>query len=231
MKAHLKYLRYVVAHKLYVLRAGLCIHPWYHPLWLWRLLVHDWSKFLPAEWTPYVHAFYGESIDSVVERTAARWRRISEESHGPMSLNAEQGHAAAVEALRQTIKRDRQAAFNAAWLHHIHFNPHHWQHHILHEDSGRTLVLIPKAVLADEMVADWLAAGPKALRLHSMKQAVIETIQWYAKHHTNMLMRTPVRQRVEAILLGFAAQYGLDQHANEVRATSETRVALMADIR
>jgi hypothetical protein len=25
---------------------------------LWRGLVHDLSKFLPSEWTPYVHAFY-----------------------------------------------------------------------------------------------------------------------------------------------------------------------------
>jgi hypothetical protein len=35
-----------------------------------------------------------------------------------------------------------------------------------------------------------------------MQQAVIETIQWYAKMHAKMQLRQPVRQRVEAILLG-----------------------------
>lgn len=208
MRAHLKYLRYVLAHKFYVLRAGLHIHAWYHPRWLLRLLVHDWSKFLPAEWTPYVHTFYAPPI-------ARRTGQTLEQYHACLAAE----------------KRERLAAFNAAWLHHIHWNPHHWQHHILHQDDGRTFVLVPPAVLADEMVADWLAAGPKALRLHSMQQAVMETIQWYAQNHAKMQLRTPVRQRVEAILLAFAAQYGLDQHANDVRATAATRVALMADIR
>jgi hypothetical protein len=219
MRAHLKYLRYVLAHKFYVLRAGLHIHAWYHPRWLLRLLVHDWSKFLPAEWTPYVHTFYRSPIDDVLRE----W--------GLAEIDDKHPDFAEVQHDLAELKRDRQAAFNAAWLHHIHWNPHHWQHHILHQDDGRTLVLVPPAVLADEMVADWLAAGPKALRLHSMKQAVIETIQWYAKNHKNMQLRTPVRNRVEATLLGFAAKYGLDQHAGEVRATQATRVALMADIR
>jgi hypothetical protein len=224
MRPHLKYLRYVLAHKFYVLRAGLHIRPWYDPRWLWRLLVHDWSKFLPAEWTPYVQMFYGESVDAQAAREVVTIVYAPEPGREHV-----QAHAIAARAIE--IKRDRLADFNAAWLHHIHFNPHHWQHHILHQDDGRTLVLIPHAVLADEMVADWLAAGPKALRLHTMEQAVIETIQWYAKMHAKMQLRQPVRQRVEAILLGLAAQYGLDQHANDVRATAATRVALMADIR
>lgn len=51
--AHLRYARYVALHKLYVLRAGLQTGA---PLW--RLLIHDWSKLTPAEWGPYVRAFY-----------------------------------------------------------------------------------------------------------------------------------------------------------------------------
>jgi hypothetical protein len=27
---------------------------------LWRLLKHDWTKFLPSEWFPYVEFFYGD---------------------------------------------------------------------------------------------------------------------------------------------------------------------------
>jgi hypothetical protein len=54
MKKHFKYLRYVLRHKWFVLVAGLRVRA---PIW--RLLIHDWSKFLPQEWFPYVSSFYG----------------------------------------------------------------------------------------------------------------------------------------------------------------------------
>lgn len=55
MTPHLRYLWYVLRHKWFVLVAG----------WKWseaplgRLLIHDWSKFMPCEWVPYVRNFYG----------------------------------------------------------------------------------------------------------------------------------------------------------------------------
>ena len=53
MRRHLAYARYLLAHKWWVLVAGLRIG-----VPLWRLLVHDWSKFLPSEWVPYARTFY-----------------------------------------------------------------------------------------------------------------------------------------------------------------------------
>lgn len=53
LKAHLRYLKYVLRHKWFVFVAGRKTGA---PLW--RLLIHDWSKFSRAEWTPYVHMFY-----------------------------------------------------------------------------------------------------------------------------------------------------------------------------
>lgn len=53
MTAHLRYLRYVLRHKWFVFRAGLRYRVPLH-----QLLVHDWTKFLPSEWTPYVDQFY-----------------------------------------------------------------------------------------------------------------------------------------------------------------------------
>ena len=47
LKPHLRYLGYVVRHKWFVFRAGLRTGA---PLW--RLVIHDWSKFTPAEWGP-----------------------------------------------------------------------------------------------------------------------------------------------------------------------------------
>jgi hypothetical protein len=54
MRAHGQYLRYVLRHKWFVFvaccRLGIP----------WRGLWHDWTKFLPIEWFPYVRFFYGE---------------------------------------------------------------------------------------------------------------------------------------------------------------------------
>lgn len=52
MKPHLRYLSYVIRHKWFVFRAGLKTKA---PLW--RLIIHDWSKFSPAECGPYVRRF------------------------------------------------------------------------------------------------------------------------------------------------------------------------------
>lgn len=54
MKPHLRYLWYVLRHKWFVLLAGLRLGG----IPLWRLIVHDSSKFSPAEWGPYVERFF-----------------------------------------------------------------------------------------------------------------------------------------------------------------------------
>ena len=53
MHHHLMYLRYLVRHKWYVYVAGRKLG-----VSLWRVLIHDWSKFTPAEWGPYARYFY-----------------------------------------------------------------------------------------------------------------------------------------------------------------------------
>jgi hypothetical protein len=52
-----------------------------------------------------------------------------------------------------------RAAFDRAWLHHQHRNPHHWQHWLLQEDDGDLKTLRMPRKLACEMVADWMGAG------------------------------------------------------------------------
>lgn len=54
---------------------------------------------------------------------------------------------------------ETKAAFDAAWLHHQHANPHHWQHWVLREDSGKEKVLPMPEKFVREMVADWMGAG------------------------------------------------------------------------
>lgn len=53
MKAHLAYLRYVLRHKWFVFVACRKLG-----VPIWRAIKHDWHKFLPSEWFPYVHTFY-----------------------------------------------------------------------------------------------------------------------------------------------------------------------------
>ncbi len=52
MTSHIRYLRYVLTHKWHVLYGGLSLG-----VPVWRLLAHDWTKFTPAEWGPYVRRF------------------------------------------------------------------------------------------------------------------------------------------------------------------------------
>lgn len=56
MKMHLQYLWYVIRHKFFVFQAGLKTE-----VPIWRLLIHDWSKFSRTEWGPYARRFYGGS--------------------------------------------------------------------------------------------------------------------------------------------------------------------------
>lgn len=192
---HLRYLKYVLLHKFYVLRAGLVIGPasesWV--AWVWRLLVHDLSKFSRAEWSPYVAQFYKPKV-------------------GPPE-NAE-----------------RQADFNRAWLHHIHANPHHWQHWMLHLDNGKTLVLIPAADLVHEMVADWMAAGSKILSYPAMQTCVAETIVWYGQNMRVVQLRAVARDRVELLLATLAERYGLRDYALSVQSAKDTRASLTVDL-
>lgn len=55
MNKHFKYLWYVLRHKYFVfvecVRLGVP---------LWAAIIHDWQKFTPTEWKPYVLSFYGQ---------------------------------------------------------------------------------------------------------------------------------------------------------------------------
>lgn len=66
MKKHFQYLNYVLRHKWFVFLAGIKIGAS-----LWRLLLHDLSKFRPSEWSAYVNYFYGDKTDLETDRKAA----------------------------------------------------------------------------------------------------------------------------------------------------------------
>lgn len=166
-RAHLRYLSYVVRHKWFVLLAGLKTGA---PLW--RLVIHDWSKLTPAEWFPYVQYFYGHDD----EHYRRAWRR-------GVYLRAPRGHAL----------RSGTDAFDVAWLHHQHRNPHHHQHWLLREDDGALRALAMPEPLVREMVADWMGAG----------RAITgrwDAASWYANAAGKMILHPDTRAHVETLV-------------------------------
>jgi hypothetical protein len=88
MKAHWKYLKYVLRHKWFVLlecsKLGV-------PLWI--ALLHDWDKFMPDEWSAYVHTFYApdgskQYVESVASARARMKHQHRNKHHWQYWLNA-----------------------------------------------------------------------------------------------------------------------------------------------
>lgn len=85
--------------------------------------------------------------------------------------------------------------FEIAWLKHIHKNPHHWQHWILHHDDPNkpyTFLPMPTEYII-EMICDWWSFSWKTGNLY-------EIFQWYEEHKHQMLLNTETRAQVEKIL-------------------------------
>ena len=85
--------------------------------------------------------------------------------------------------------------FNKAWLHHIHNNPHHWQHWILVNDDpleGEIVLDMPDEYII-EMLCDWLSFSFKNENLN-------EFFDWYVKRAEYMKLSDKTRVKVEGIL-------------------------------
>ena len=86
-----------------------------------------------------------------------------------------------------------RSAFDAAWLHHQHRNPHHWQHWLLREDDGDTKALEMPASLIREMVADWMGAG----RAITGKW---EVGSWYDANRDKIVLAPETRKAVDHLV-------------------------------
>lgn len=84
-------------------------------------------------------------------------------------------------------------AFNYAWLHHIHHNPHHWQYWVLVNDDDGTLGLEMPENYVYEMVCDHWAFSHKSGNLY-------EIFDWYKSHKKNMILHENTRKLYENIL-------------------------------
>lgn len=192
MNPHWKYLKYVVKHKFFVFKAGLQTQA---PLL--RLLIHDWTKFLPCEWVPYVDKF------NRVEEIAANEKFREQVDKGVRFVHPGSAYLRFLWTARFRDAVD--AAFDRAWLHHQHWNPHHWQHWCLLDDSpsepsGKPKLLKMPEHFAREMVADWMGAGRAIHGSWDIKP-------WYVRNVTNIKLHPETRAFVEDLIFG--ADHGL----------------------
>ena len=162
---HWKYLKYLLRHKWFVLLAGQKLK-----VPMWRLLLHDLSKFLSCEWLPYARSFYGPKALYLWADTYGKYANYT-------------GRGAA------QVKRE----FDAAWLHHQHHNLHHWQSWVLREDNGGTRALQMPEQYVREMVADWYGAG-RAIT------GRWEAGEWFDKNQHKMMMHNATYARVVELL-------------------------------
>lgn len=85
--------------------------------------------------------------------------------------------------------------FNLAWLHHIHNNPHHWQHWVLINDDekeGFKALDIPNSYII-EMICDWWSFS-------WTKGNLFEIFDWYDSHKNYMMLSEKTRRFVESYL-------------------------------
>jgi hypothetical protein len=127
---YIKYSIYILKNKWWVFYAGVC----FTKAPLWRLLVHDLSKFSLSEFIPYANFFYRKDLLEGHRHPESTW---------PASK----------------FKSYWKVQFDLAWNHHQKRNPHHWQYWILRQDSGGSLLLEIPENYVREMVADWMGAG------------------------------------------------------------------------
>lgn len=83
--------------------------------------------------------------------------------------------------------------FKYAWLHHIHNNPHHWQHWILENDDEGVEILDMPYVYIIEMICDWwsfswIKGDPNII------------FGWYEERKDKIQLSDATRKTVESIL-------------------------------
>lgn len=98
--------------------------------------------------------------------------------------------------------------FKDAWLHHIHNNPHHWQHWILINDDGPAEALYMPTWYVIEMICDWWSFSFKSGNLY-------EIFDWYRDHKSRMVLHEKTRAMVENILAAIHNELEIEKEKND----------------
>ena len=88
---------------------------------------------------------------------------------------------------------ENEDTYNAAWLHHLHNNPHHWQYWILRNDDGTTQTLKMPEPYVLEMICDWWSFSFKMGK-------PLEIIEFYENNKDKIKLHEETRNIIERIL-------------------------------
>ncbi len=83
-------------------------------------------------------------------------------------------------------------AFDIAWLHHMHKNPHHWQHWVLLRDTGQVEPQDMPLKYICEMLCDWHS--------FSSKDPENTAYNWYKSNKSKMKLSDKTKKEVEKLL-------------------------------
>ena len=87
---------------------------------------------------------------------------------------------------------DDELAFDLAWLHHQHVNPHHWQHWVLVRDSGDIVPMDMPLDYICEMLCDWHS--------FSYKNPESTALSWYNEHKDEFRFSDKTRELVDELI-------------------------------
>ena len=112
--------------------------------------------------------------------------------HDSSKYDAEEFYAYA-EYFNGEKTQEVKDAFDAAWLHHQHQNPHHLQHWLLQEDDGGVKAIEMPYEYCIEMIADWWSFSWKSDDLY-------EIFNWYKDHKSRIILHPNTEAVIEDIL-------------------------------
>lgn len=106
--------------------------------------------------------------------------------------------------------------FAVAWIHHIHYNPHHWQHWIFPDNYTPNGSNVENGVIempekyALEMVADWMGASKAYTGSWDMAD-------WLSKNISRVIVHSKTAEYLRGILdhLGYADIVYVNRFKNE----------------
>lgn len=96
-------------------------------------------------------------------------------------------------------------AFETAFLHHMHKNPHHWQYWVLIDDDKKTYknglkpIDIPNHYIM-EMICDWWSFSWKEYFATEKADSLYEIFKWYDAHKDHIIFTESTRKKVEGLL-------------------------------
>lgn len=94
-----------------------------------------------------------------------------------------------------TKTEQSEKMYQKAWLHHIHANPHHWQHWVLindNPDKGEISLQMPYENVI-EMICDWWSFSWREGKPRDI-------FKWYDEHKDYMKMHEETRKQINDIL-------------------------------